>query len=40
MNAHFDPNHVLNPFTPPIQQTLADVLAAVLASNPFQSAEA
>jgi hypothetical protein len=33
MNAHFDPKHVINPFAAPIQQTLADVLAAVLASN-------
>jgi hypothetical protein len=33
MNAHFDPKHVINPFASPIQQTLADVLAAVVASN-------
>jgi integrase len=33
MNAHFDPKHVINPFTAPIQHTLADVHAAVLAST-------
>jgi integrase len=33
MNAHFDPKHVLNPFASPIQKTLADVLAAIVASN-------
>jgi integrase len=32
MNAYFDPRHAVNPFASPTHQTLADVLAAVMAS--------